>query len=197
MPELTGPASHELGFWRGLVEQHGAGYRAFRIAEYKDKTQRFEPWWSEQEGNGVEIGCGCLSVFDEDPRFRIFIDPLIYEYCGFCFDIERQGRYWTHDAEDMSIWRDETFEFAVCINMLDHTPNPGKVVSEIYRLLKPGGRLFMEVHLDDALSPAHYGLWTEQTVKDIVDPVFQNCLMKQVVRVDQDNQSQYWAVFQK
>ena len=35
--------------------------------------------------------------------------------------------------------QDEKFDFIYCINVLEHVPNPGDLVSEIYRRLSPGG----------------------------------------------------------
>lgn len=46
------------------------------------------------------------------------------------------------DAESLP-FRDEVFDVAVCLQLLEHTPFPEKVVGEIARVLRKGGYLFL------------------------------------------------------
>lgn len=46
------------------------------------------------------------------------------------------------DAESLP-FRDGTFDVALCLQLLEHTPYPEKVVGEIARVLRPGGYLFL------------------------------------------------------
>lgn len=46
------------------------------------------------------------------------------------------------DAESLP-FRDEVFDVAVCLQLLEHTPFPDKVVGEIARVLRKGGYLFL------------------------------------------------------
>jgi ubiquinone/menaquinone biosynthesis C-methylase UbiE len=41
--------------------------------------------------------------------------------------------------------RDESFDACICSETLEHLPDDKKAVSEIYRVLKPGGRLIFTV----------------------------------------------------
>jgi SAM-dependent methyltransferase len=36
-----------------------------------------------------------------------------------------------------------SYDVIICTQVLEHVKNPGKVVSEFYRILKPGGKLFL------------------------------------------------------
>lgn len=47
-------------------------------------------------------------------------------------------------------------------NALDHTPDPTNSISEIFRILKPGGRLYVHVHLraDSEINKAHPVAWS-------------------------------------
>jgi len=39
----------------------------------------------------------------------------------------------------------DTFDFVICAQMLEYAPEPNRVIAEIYRVLKPGGSLFLSV----------------------------------------------------
>jgi len=49
------------------------------------------------------------------------------------------------DAHDMHMVADNTVDFVTTISVLEHVRNPQKVVSEIYRILKPGGIVYISV----------------------------------------------------
>ncbi len=38
-----------------------------------------------------------------------------------------------------------TFDFVICTQMLEYAPEPAQVISEVYRVLRPGGSLFLSV----------------------------------------------------
>jgi SAM-dependent methyltransferase len=207
---LNSQQSHEIGFWRGLVEHHGAGYRAFRIAEYRDKTQRFEPWWSAEDGCGIDVGCGCVSVLEGSDKAVQACDALVDEYEKFFpLNIPEQI-YLQMDAENLK-YPDGSIDFVFCVNMLDHTPNPAKAVAEMHRVLKTGGRLYFEVNFDDDEAPAHYGKWTMTNVYNMfgcpamaynkiehnMSSVEWRCLMYTVERHDAGNQWRYWSILEK
>ncbi|HXU77073.1 MAG TPA: class I SAM-dependent methyltransferase, partial [Methylomirabilota bacterium] len=40
---------------------------------------------------------------------------------------------------------DQRFDLVLCTQMLEYVPDPGRVLSEIHRVLKPGGRLLLSV----------------------------------------------------
>ena len=47
------------------------------------------------------------------------------------------------NAEDMKEVASDALGGVICISVLEHTMNPEKVISEIYRCLKPGGKAFI------------------------------------------------------
>jgi|GEM_PF-2354999 SAM-dependent methyltransferase len=53
-------------------------------------------------------------------------------------------------------------------NALDHTPNPKKSISEIYRILKPGGEFYLHVHLryPHELNKTHPVSWSKEFAFD-------------------------------
>ncbi len=200
---MTNQQMHETGFWAGLVQRQGENYVNSRQAEYADKTRYFDPFWTPQEGLGLEVGCGCVSVLDGCGKKFISLDPLMDYYTSLVhgdmwkkWNLDSPICYMRGDSESLN-FDDAHFAWLFCVNMIDHTPDPAKALDEMYRVLKPGGRLYFEVHFDDSLSPAHYGLWNEGVVRDAVDSRFGDPLQKTTVRLDEHNQSNYWAVYEK
>lgn len=54
---------------------------------------------------------------------------------------------------------DNTFDFINCAEVLEHVLNPEKVLAEIHRVLKPGGKCYMSVHNRFGVYDYHYHLW--------------------------------------
>lgn len=44
------------------------------------------------------------------------------------------------DITDMRMYADRTFDFFICSHILEHVPDDARALSELYRILTPGGR---------------------------------------------------------
>jgi SAM-dependent methyltransferase len=60
-------------------------------------------------------------------------------------------------------FRAASFDFAYCIGVAQHTPDPPKAVSEVVRMVKPGGRFAMSIY---ARRP-----WTKLNAKYLIRPI--------------------------
>lgn len=85
-----------------------------------------------------------------------------------CVDIEGgPGVDLVADAHDLHMVADNTVDLVISISTLEHVRYPNKVVSEIYRILKPGGIFYVSVpfifnfHSD----PHDNYRWTEDGVR--------------------------------
>jgi glycosyltransferase involved in cell wall biosynthesis/ubiquinone/menaquinone biosynthesis C-methylase UbiE len=67
-----------------------------------------------------------------------------------------QGRFILQDAESL-VFEDNRFDVVYSNGVLPHTPNTRQVVREIFRVLKPGGRVIVMVYAENSL---HY--WRNQ-----------------------------------
>jgi glycosyltransferase involved in cell wall biosynthesis/ubiquinone/menaquinone biosynthesis C-methylase UbiE len=72
------------------------------------------------------------------------------------------GRFVHHDAEALP-FDDGTFDLVYSNGVLHHTPNTARAVAEIFRVLKPGGRVIVMVYAENSLQywrnlVWHYGL---------------------------------------
>jgi len=55
------------------------------------------------------------------------------------------------DIQHMDIYEDSSWDFVICSHVLEHVKNDEKALSEIYRVLKPGGRAIL-------MAPINLGL---------------------------------------
>ena len=67
-------------------------------------------------------------------------------------------------------YKDGCFDLVICNNVLEHIPTPDKALGEVFRCLKPGGRLFLVVPF---LFPLHdipydYFRYTEYSLMNLL-----------------------------
>lgn len=209
--ELSVQQQAELAFWRALVQEHGEYYRAFRASELKDKTKHF-PSWPAQEGKGIDVGCGCVSVFEcvQLRKQCLFgFDALADEYIRLLgedmVDMTYVPLYNTVPDGDGSAWRLPDWvrngrqSWAACLNMIDHMPE-NKIywlLRDISETLKPGGILYFEVNLERGIAPPHYTVWNLHTPARVFSELQHVFTLKwyMVEDVPQHNQQRYWAEF--
>ena len=61
------------------------------------------------------------------------------------------GRFIHHDGEHLP-FADGTFDLVYSNGVIHHTPNTKRMVDEIYRVLKPGGRAIVMVYAENSLN---------------------------------------------
>jgi SAM-dependent methyltransferase len=61
-------------------------------------------------------------------------------------------------ADDMP-YEDSTFDLVLCTQVLEHVPQPGPVISELHRVLKPGGVALASTHGVHVYHPSPEDLW--------------------------------------
>jgi len=85
-----------------------------------------------------------------------------------------QGGFTVGSAEDLP-FPDDTFDCVCSMGVLHHTPDTERAVAEVYRVLKPGGRLIvMFYHRDSALYRVHMPIlrWLkEKPMQQLVNEV--------------------------
>lgn len=76
-----------------------------------------------KEHHGAKFGPNWVSVDLYDTR----------EFIDYQYDI--------HDLK----FEDNSFDVAVCLSILEHIPYPKKAIAELHRVLKPGGRIWVQL----------------------------------------------------
>lgn len=81
-------------------------------------------------GGGIDIGCGRLYGYSDD--VRIHQSALAHDK-DMC------------DAHDMSIFKDEEFDYVYSSHVLEHLENPLVAIKNWYRICKIGGFIIITV----------------------------------------------------
>lgn len=78
-------------------------------------------------------------------RYKAFLSDVVYESTDFedVFAKETKGRHDFVCSLDAIPKEDETYDAILNTEVLEHVPDPQKVIDEFYRVLKPGGKLFL------------------------------------------------------
>ncbi len=107
---------------------------------------------------GVKI----LDIGAENSPFKKYVKQMDY----FTQDI-KQNKTNTIDFigdinNGLSNIKDESFDYILCTQVLEHIKNPDKAFKEYYRMLKPGGRLFLTTHqcFEEHMIPYDYFRFT-------------------------------------
>lgn len=116
-------------------------------------------------GKLLDVGCGTKPYQD-------FFD--VSEYVGL--DIEREGSQERSCADylyngDEFPFQDDKFNSVLCNQVLEHVFNPANFLSEIYRVMKPEGKLLLTVPFvwDEHEQPFDYARYSTYGLKALLE----------------------------
>ena len=139
----------EFAWWRDYLGHPTARIRMYALygARYIDF---FPDLFFKPVGAVVEYGAGPLPVLALTKAEKaLAVDTLAPRY-----DDEGMllgGVPWTENAGHVS---SSEWDTALLLNVLDHTDEPEALVEQAHRALKPGGKAYLFVHLDQE-DPKH------------------------------------------
>jgi SAM-dependent methyltransferase len=101
-----------------------------------------------EQNRVLSIGSGPIDVIDYWPsRHRYSIDPLADEYKkNFPGFQDKRVNYVTGYGENLP-YEDNFFDMVYIRNALDHVEDPRRTLQEVHRVLRPGGAVYIWVHL--------------------------------------------------
>lgn len=85
-------------------------------------------------GNLLDVGCGVQ-------QYRRFVECR--KYCGVEWSLAKRPPV-VADVTRIP-FRDRAFDSALCTEVLEHLPDPGRCLDEIHRVVKPGGSVLFTV----------------------------------------------------
>ncbi len=101
----------------------------------------------------LDVGCGDLPY---EPLFRRHVS----EYVGLDF-VENPRATLHGRAEELPV-ADASFDVVLCTQVLEHSDDPARVVAELRRVTRPGGRVLASTHGVQVYhpSPTDHWRWT-------------------------------------
>jgi len=168
---------HEIAFWEGVRQN---GYKGAPYSLWREVYPLTE-MWNYTIGQGypldffwdkvvVEVGCGPLGIVAAlKAKEKVGLDPLSDVYDQI-FTRPSDVRYIAAKGEEIPLPSDYA-DVVYCKNVLDHVHNPPLLLSEVSRILKPGGLFILVVNLKDPASqsdPLHPYAFTIEMVLQMV-----------------------------
>jgi SAM-dependent methyltransferase len=183
---------YEQGYWENVAQRIAEGsydridfyeWRAGEIRKYLQSTGKEHIL--DGSSRIIEMGSGPLGVIGYLPGVnRVAIDPLNKFYSTnehLCSLRNPSVEYISAPGEDVPL-ETSSCDFLIIENCIDHVQDMKGVMGEIYRLLKPGGILYLTVNARSgfgyyihrilaklALDPGHPHTFTEHRLYDFIE----------------------------
>ena len=111
----------------------------------RDLLETFQP--ISPDARVIEVGSGAHGlIFYFGSRHGIGVDPLAVSYGSFFPRWQRCAQTIAAVGESLP-FPDRSFDVVLCDNVVDHAESPSKIVSELARILVPGGLLYFTVNI--------------------------------------------------
>ncbi len=161
--------------------EYFAYYDALReVNESVDFSYRLHEYRRFSGKKVLDVGSGNGYVLSKYARegaevWGIDLTPTAIALCRQRFALlDLRGQFAVANAEQLP-FADDSFDCVCSMGVLHHTPDTAAAVNEIFRVLKPGGRLIvMFYHRDSALYRFRFpiqGLFTGKTIRQLVNEV--------------------------
>lgn len=135
-----------------------------------------------REGAVVDVGCGTGHAFPPGPKpYGVEISPVLAKLSGEMFRARGGEVVEASALEGMRRYGDAMFDGAIIRSFLEHEHEPGPLLDEMARTLKPGGRLYIKVPNYGSLSrrvmgrrwcgfrwPDHVNYFTLHSLRDML-----------------------------
>lgn len=99
----------------------------------------------------IDVGCG------DRPYRELFPDAV-------GFDVPGNPHAELHGNIDSIPVGDASYDVVLCLQVLEHVPDPAAAVRELHRIVRPGGRVLLSTHgiYPFHPNPADFWRWTNQ-----------------------------------
>lgn len=105
------------------------------LAQYQITIPLFKEYL---HGHLLDVGCG-------DMPFKEMIIPLVTEYHGLDMFPRNSDVFYVQDIQDMEQVPSERYDSVICLEVLEHIPDPFRALHELSRVLNPNGICIISV----------------------------------------------------
>lgn len=174
--------------WTGFTEEFGTSIIHPQYTVLRFQKEAIKEAKKYAKGKLIDIGCGRMP-------YRKELEPLVDFYIGV--DHPQVSKLYHSDVKPEVLadgkklpFKNNSFDIALLIQVLEHVDAPDKVIREASRILKPGGILIISVPFFYPLHdmPYDFGRYTSSALKNFID----NASLKIVKMEMQGNFFEFW-----
>lgn len=136
-------------FWDKTARLYGFSQRSSKNG-YKKIIEYLDPYL-KRDTKVLEIACGTgqVTFLLADKVDKLIATDFSKEMIKVCMKNNKKGvNFFVEDATNLS-FSDNKFDMVVAANVLHVVPEPDKILSEMKRVLKPGGIICVPIFVDD------------------------------------------------
>ena len=155
-----------MDFWEASLNE--GSFKERLEPEYLNSPelgQVLESFLSRSEIKALDVGCGPISTLGKKYRSlsvtRTLVDPLASSYYPMLKQMNVPEDEWPVECEGEKLddlYTPESFDLVYMCNALDHCHDPFDVVSQLGKLVTPGGVLYLEHFENEAEKEDYSGL---------------------------------------
>jgi SAM-dependent methyltransferase len=126
------------------------GWYSWRAAELEKQLAPFLHEEQRKKCRVLEVGSGPVGIISALKwGDRYAVDPLegFYRENATLTQFRDTDVHYLEGAGEQLPFEDKSFLVVILDNVIDHTSAPDRVLREIYRVLSPGGRLYLAVNV--------------------------------------------------
>jgi len=176
---------NEAWFWKTQKDQDNLEQRQ-RNAYYRNVLEDgcliFRDFFAQDftESSIMDVGSGPEGILHVlDAKFKLAVDPLMSTYIEQGYKVGANNVWWLAEAaEDFYPYtipgNPVFFDYALCLNALDHMRDPAMAIKNIAEYLEPGGELLLitDLRIEELLDVYHQLVVTEDDVLSWLEPYF-------------------------
>jgi SAM-dependent methyltransferase len=113
----------------------------------KNSSRKYLADFAQQAANSISPGARVLDAGAGDCPYRSLFRHALYDSTDLCL-VEKQYEKLTFicDLAKIPVIAD-CYDLVFCSQTLEHVPDPKSLLAELYRVLKPGGKLYLSAPL--------------------------------------------------
>jgi SAM-dependent methyltransferase len=127
--------------------------------------------FAKEAADSLPNGALVLDAGAGNCPYKYHFSHVRYESADFC-QVDKEYGEITYVCDLTTIpVEDNRFDLILCSQALEHVPEPGKVLEELFRILKPGGSLWLTCPLfyEEHETPYDFYRYTQYGLKHLIE----------------------------